>query len=127
LAKRQAKAAVAVLRLGQPATVWPLLQRTPPDDPRLRSYLIHYLGPLGAEAETILQRLEVEPDLTIRRALLWSLGEYSDNELPAVRRTSLLPRLQASYHNEADPGLHAAAASWGCHSMRWERSVRQPA
>src|SRR5262249_18046689 len=48
LAKRQANAAVALLRMNQPAKVWPLLQHSP--DPTLRSYLIHRLGPLGADA-----------------------------------------------------------------------------
>src|SRR5262249_14117211 len=70
LAKRQANAAVALLRLDQPAKVWPLLRRTPPDDPRVRSYLIHRLSSLGADAGAILRRLEKEPHVTIRRALL---------------------------------------------------------
>ena len=48
LAKRQANAAVALLRMNQPAKVWPLLKHSP--DPRVRSYLIHRLGPLGADA-----------------------------------------------------------------------------
>ena len=74
LAKRQANAAVALLRMNQPAKVWPLLKHSP--DPRVRSYLIHRLGPLGADARAIVKRLDEEPDLTIRRALLLSLGEY---------------------------------------------------
>ena len=41
LAKRQANAAVALLRMHQPAKVWPLLKHSP--DPRGRSYLIHRL------------------------------------------------------------------------------------
>ena len=49
LAKRQANAAVALLRMHKPAKVWPLLKHSP--DPRLRSYLIHRLGPLGADAD----------------------------------------------------------------------------
>jgi eukaryotic-like serine/threonine-protein kinase len=57
LAKRQANAAVALLRLNQPEKLWPLLRRTPPDDPRVRSYLIDRLSPLGADAGAILQRL----------------------------------------------------------------------
>src|SRR5262249_23604273 len=40
LARRQANAAVALLKMNQPEKVWPLLKRTPPDDPRVRSYLI---------------------------------------------------------------------------------------
>ena len=49
LAKRQANAAVALLRMNQPAKVWPLLKHSP--DPRVRSYLIHRLSPLGADAK----------------------------------------------------------------------------
>ncbi len=46
LAKRQANVAVALLRLGTPGTVWPVLKASP--DPTVRSYLIHWFGPLGA-------------------------------------------------------------------------------
>ena len=109
LAKRQVNAAAALLRLGQPEKVWPLLQRTPPDDPRVRSYLIHRLGPLGADVGAILKRLDEEQDTTIRRALLLSLGEFSDEQLPADARSSQLQELKIAYHNEADPGLHSAA------------------
>ena len=42
LAKRQANAAVALLRLNQPSKVWPLLKHSP--DPTARSYLIHRLA-----------------------------------------------------------------------------------
>ncbi len=45
LAKRQANAAVALLRMNQPEKVWPLLKHSP--DPRVRSYLIHRLSPTG--------------------------------------------------------------------------------
>jgi formylglycine-generating enzyme required for sulfatase activity len=108
LAKRQANAAVALLKLNQPEKVWPLLKRTPPDDPRVRSYLIHRLSPLGVDAGAIIKRLEEEPDITIRRALLLSLGEFSDEQLSADARTSLLPKLKEIYGKENDPGLHAS-------------------
>ena len=61
LAKRQANAAVALLRMNQPEKVWPLLKHSP--DPRVRSYLIHRLGPLGADARAIVKRLDEEPDI----------------------------------------------------------------
>jgi formylglycine-generating enzyme required for sulfatase activity/protein-S-isoprenylcysteine O-methyltransferase Ste14 len=109
LAKQQVNAAVALFRLSQPEKVWPLLKRTPADDPRVRSYLIHRLGPLGADVGAILKRLDEEQDTTIRRALLLSLGQFSDEQLPADARSSRLQKLKAIYHNEADPGLHAAA------------------
>jgi formylglycine-generating enzyme required for sulfatase activity len=107
LAKRQANAAVALLRMNQPEKVWPLLKHRP--DPRARSYLIHRLSPLGADAGAILKRFDAEPDITIRRALLLSLGEFGDKELPPEARKALLPKLQDIYRREADPGLHAAA------------------
>src|SRR5262249_13173525 len=51
LAKRQANAGVALLRLDRPDRVWPLLRHRP--DPRMRSYLIHRLSPLGADWRTL--------------------------------------------------------------------------
>jgi len=50
-AKRQANAAVALLRLGAPQNVWPLFKPSP--DPRVRSYVIHLLSPLGADPQQI--------------------------------------------------------------------------
>ena len=109
LAKRQANAAVALLRLKQETRVWPLLaRRQEPDDPRVRSYLIHRFGPLGADAAVIFKRLEEEKDITIRRALVLSLGEFSDKELPLPSRRVLVPKLRTIYAEDADAGLHAA-------------------
>ena len=64
LAKRQANAAVALLRMNQPAKVWPLLKHSP--DPRVRSYLIHRLGPMGVDAGAIVKQLDdgIGPDDT---------------------------------------------------------------
>jgi formylglycine-generating enzyme required for sulfatase activity len=109
LAKRQVNAAAVLLRLRQPEKVWPLLKRIPPDDPRVRSYLIHRLGPLGADVGAILKRFDEEQDTTVREALLLSLGEFSDEQLPADARSSPLQELKTIYHDEADPGLHSAA------------------
>jgi serine/threonine protein kinase/formylglycine-generating enzyme required for sulfatase activity len=107
LARQQANAAVALLRMNQPARVWPLLKHSP--DPRVRSYLTHYLSPLGVDAEKVINRLNAEPDITIRRALLLALGEYGETDLPLATRQVLLPQLQAMYRSDADPGLHAAS------------------
>jgi serine/threonine protein kinase len=95
LAKRQACAAVVLLKMNQAAKVWPLLKHSP--DPSGRSYLIHRLGPLGADAKAIVMRLDEEPDLTIRRALLLSLGEFGDKEFPVDDRKALLPKLREMY------------------------------
>jgi formylglycine-generating enzyme required for sulfatase activity len=107
LAKRQANAAVALLRLNQADRVWPLLKHRP--DPRVRSYLIDRLGPLGADAGALVKRLAEEPDVTIRRALLLSLGEFRADAWKAEEKQRLVERVQEVYRTAADPGRHAAA------------------
>jgi formylglycine-generating enzyme required for sulfatase activity len=82
------------------------------------------LGPLGADAGAILKRLDEEPDVTIRRALFLSLGEFSEDQLPADARTSLLPKLREVYGNEADSGLHAAV-EWLLRQWKREDWLKQ--
>ena len=47
LAKRQARAAVALVRMAKAEEVWPLLRHSA--DPRLRSFIVNCLNPLGAD------------------------------------------------------------------------------
>ena len=91
LAKRQANAAVALLRLGTPERVWPLLKFSP--DPRVRSYIIHWLSPLGGDPQPVIQRLEIEPDITIRRALVLTLGQFTEAQLSVAQRQPLIEKL----------------------------------
>jgi hypothetical protein len=93
LGKRQANAGVVLLRLGQVERVWQLLRRRPPDDPRARSYLIDRLSPLGADPLPLIRQLDAETDVSVRRALLLSLGESGPEQLPPARREELLPRV----------------------------------
>jgi formylglycine-generating enzyme required for sulfatase activity/tRNA A-37 threonylcarbamoyl transferase component Bud32 len=104
LARRQANAAAALLRLGQAARAWPLLRHSP--DPRARSYLIHRLAPLGADPAALVGRLEVEKDVSIRRALVLALGEYSSEHLIASLRQRVVRRLLGWYRHDPDAGLH---------------------
>ena len=122
LAKRQANAAVALLRLNQPAKVWPLLKHSP--DPRMRSYLIHRLSPLGADARAVVKRLDEETDLTIRRALLLSLGEFKETDFTLDERKAVLPKLQKMYRTASDPGLHAAS-EWLLRTWKQEAWLTQ--
>jgi serine/threonine protein kinase/formylglycine-generating enzyme required for sulfatase activity len=107
LAKRQANAAVALVRMKQAETVWPLLKFSA--DPRVRSYVIHRFAPLGAAATPIALRLEVEPDITAKRALILSLGEYDRATWPESERSALTAKMRDIYQTTADPGLRAAA------------------
>ena len=117
LARRQANAAVALAALGRWEKVSPLLRHSP--DPTLRSYLIDRLGPGGAEARAVIDRLspEREPDVSARRALLLALGDFDQDRLPPAEREALVPRLLESYRDDPDPGIHGAAGwllrQWG--------------
>ena len=108
--------------MNQPGKVWPLLKHSP--DPRVRSYLIHRLSPLGADAEAIVKRLDDEPDVTIRRALLLTLGEFDEKQLPLGERKGLLPKVQEVYRTASDAGLHAAA-EWLLRTWKQEAWLKQ--
>jgi serine/threonine protein kinase/formylglycine-generating enzyme required for sulfatase activity len=107
LARRQAQAAVTLLRLERPERVWPLLRHGP--DTRLRTFLIHLLSPLGADPEKVRQRLTEEPDLSVKRALILCLGGFGEDRFPAGARRLLAPELLRTYRDSPDPGLHSAA------------------
>jgi eukaryotic-like serine/threonine-protein kinase len=122
IAKRQASAAVVLLRLGQSAKVWPLLKHSP--DPRVRSYLIHKLFPLGADATALIRRLEEEENQSSRHALILALGEYTGAMLPGECSTSLLPKIQGVYLHAPDPGVHAAA-EWLLRQWKQDEWLRE--
>ncbi|MCH8073937.1 MAG: SUMF1/EgtB/PvdO family nonheme iron enzyme, partial [Proteobacteria bacterium] len=105
LAKRQANAAVALVKMGHAERVWPLLKHSP--DPRLRTWIIHRLSPLGASPDTIVKRLNDEADISIRRALILILGEYKDAS--QMDRKGLSATLLKLYRDDPDPGIHGAA------------------
>ncbi len=134
LAKRQATAAVALLRLGYPDKVWQLLKYNPeyhpendPDaqDPRVRSYLIHRFSPLGADLRLIEKQLDEDLDLSIKRALLLSLGEFNQQQFSAEELETLFAKLKLQYETNADPGMREAARwllrKWG--QEKWLEDV----
>ncbi|MBI3409321.1 MAG: SUMF1/EgtB/PvdO family nonheme iron enzyme [Planctomycetes bacterium] len=102
LAKRQANAAAALLRFGKAEKVWPLLKHSP--DPSARSYLIHGLGPMGVDGEVLVKRLDEEPDVSVRRALILSLAGFDFG----AEKNQLIPKLLQLYCIEPDPGVHGA-------------------
>jgi serine/threonine protein kinase/formylglycine-generating enzyme required for sulfatase activity len=123
LAKRQANAAVALLRLSQAEAIWPLLQHRP--DPRLRSYLVQRLAPLGADPQTLIQRLrEGKAELSEKRALLLCLGDFGEQALPAAERTALIPQLLQLYQEDPDPGVHGAA-EWLLRQWKQEEKLKE--
>jgi formylglycine-generating enzyme required for sulfatase activity len=108
-ARQQAQAAVALLRLGHTEGVWPLFHQ--PEDPTLRTDLIHRCASLGVNPAILAQRLlgNEEKDFSIRQGLLLALGEYSPDQRAEVVRGSLVDWIVAAYRDDPDPGVHAAA------------------
>jgi formylglycine-generating enzyme required for sulfatase activity len=108
LAKRQANAAAALLRLGRAEEAWPLFRHSP--DPTPRSELVARVAPLGIEARRIADRLlkEEEQDVSARRALIVALGEYNAEQLPVEVRQPLTATLLRWYGDDPDPGIHGA-------------------
>jgi len=107
LAIRRANAAIMLLRMDAPGQTWPLLKHSP--DPRVRSYLIHWLSSRGGNPKTVIARYEQETDVTIKRALLLCLGGFDESQLPDRERTPLVDMLLTVYRTDPDAGLHAAA------------------
>jgi hypothetical protein len=137
LAGRQARAAVALLRLGAPDEVLPLLRHSA--DPRLRSFVINSLNPLGADPRALAAALErmdpggnptglrppgtmdavlFHPETSERRALILALGTYGVDGLPGGDREPLAGKLLDLYRNDPDAGVHGAA-EWAL--RRWDR------
>lgn len=105
-AKRQSQVAIALLRLDRPERVWPLFRHN--SEPRLRTFLRHRLGSSAIESRKIIDLLEKETDTSVRRALILSLGEFTQDQLPADVRKLPIPRLLERYRNDPDPGIRGA-------------------
>ena len=83
LAKRQANLGVALLVMGRGEKVWPLFEHRP--DPTVRSYLMDRAGPSGVDAKVLTSRLDEKMEVSARRAILLSLGEYGPDRLSQDR------------------------------------------
>ena len=128
LAERQARAAVALVRMGKAEEVWPLLRHSA--DPRLRSFILNWLSPLGADPGLIAVELDridsntrptppqgqqkmdailFHPETSMRRALILAMGRYGTEGLSPGEREPLTVKLLAVYRNDPDAGVHGAA------------------
>jgi len=107
LASRQANAAVAIWRLDGPVSVRQLLEHS--RNPTIRSYLVRRLGPCGAvDPQDLMRLVTAEPNVTIRRALILSIGEFAGTPLPD--RGELVDWLLSIFERDSDAGMHAATA-----------------
>ena len=136
LAERQARAAVALVRMGKAEEVWPLLRHSA--DPRLRSFIVNWLNPWGptrsrsppnstgstptakptpAQGQQTMDAILFHPETSMRRALILALGTYGTEGLSPGEREPLIGKLLDLYRNDPDAGIHGAAEwtlrQWG--------------
>ena len=122
LAKRQAKAAVALLRMGAAEQVWPLLRHQP--DPRLRTYLIHSLAEYGMDASTVFTRMREESEVSAKRALVQVLGEYARGSLLTdEEKAKIQAELVDLYAKHPDPGLHGSC-EWSLRQLGADEAIQ---
>lgn len=114
LARRKASASLALMLLGHEDHIWPLLKHTP--QPRLRGHLIDYLGGHPELAPVLIRRFPVEPDVSVRRAILLVLAEYAPDAVAAHGQTHMRALARSLFHTDSDPGIHSAA---GFLLQRW--------
>lgn len=115
LIRRQANTAVALAMVGRWDEVWPLFRHRA--DPTLRTYLMDRLSASGADARALIARLDREPDVWARRAILLALADFDRDRVSLSERDLLAPRLVELYRDDLDPGIHGAAGwllgQWG--------------
>ena len=113
--KRQVNAAAALFRMGRTEKSWSVLKHSP--DPSLRSYLVDSLGHRDLEPGFLIARLDQERDVSIRRALILTLGQYEKGRFSSTNRTDWSKKLLDLYRNDPDPGIHGASEwllrQWG--------------
>jgi len=116
--RRQANAAIALFHWGDSASLWPLLRHS--HDPLLRTYLIDRLSRLTPDPIVLMKRLEVERDVSVRRALILMLGGMPVEQRSQSWAGQAADRLLVLYEADPDSGIHSAA-EWAL--RQWKREV----
>ena len=106
LGRRRARAAIALLRLGEWQAALPALAVA--TNPETLSQFITQARSFGLTAEDLLGCLEVAVDDGARYGLLLSLGDFSPADLPARSRLKLANQLQAWRRDDRSSAIHAA-------------------
>jgi formylglycine-generating enzyme required for sulfatase activity len=118
---QRARATAALIALDSMKTpagpAWSALRLTP--NPALRVELIDWLVRSNVNVEVLANRLDSEPDISVRRQLIQTLGALGHLQSPAIVSASLPGRLVAMYRDDPDPGIHSSLAyllrRWGMH------------
>ncbi len=94
-------------------------------DPRLQTFVIHLLTDLELEPQRILDRLNVETQISARRALVLAVGEYAKAGLLSEEQQSeWKSKLLNWFREERDGGLHSAC-SWTLGQMEADAELTE--
>jgi formylglycine-generating enzyme required for sulfatase activity len=119
-ARQDAQNLASAVVSGNYDSIWPLFRHT--TDNSSRSRLIHALPSAGVEASVVLRRLERERNISARRALILSLGSYTDAHISAANRQQLITTLLRWYREDPDVGIHSAIDWLLRHSRQGDRA-----
>ena len=143
LAVRQARAAVALVTMGRAGEIMPLLKHSA--DPRLRSFIVNWLSPHGADPMTIAAEFErldslasrhprpaaremdailFHPQTSMRRALILALGTYGAERLSPGERGPLTGKLLDLYRDDPDSGIHGAV-EWTLRQWKQQEKLKE--
>jgi formylglycine-generating enzyme required for sulfatase activity len=105
--QQRANAVLALLKLGQASTVWPLFAYQP--DPRLQSYLTCRASLVAVPTALLIDRMYTESNPDALYTLILLLGRFDPNKAIDPGVLARLERwLWDTYENHRDSGVHAA-------------------
>ena len=104
---RKANCHLALFQLEQGPEIWEQLKFTP--DPTVRNYLIKLFSEQNPEPGLLLERLKIETDNTVTRALLLALSNYRYDVFDEPKRSEAQQVGIDLYKNNPDAGVHGAA------------------
>ena len=108
LLESHATVAAALLQLGDGDSACRLLGNS--EDLTFRTYLIHRFPELIDEPRLLVDQLDEQDDLFVRRALVLSLGGYKEGDKDGFNVSpAATERIRELYADEKDAGVRAAA------------------
>ena len=132
---------MALVRLGRTEKVWPLLRHSA--DPRLRSFIVNWLTPLGADPRTLVAELDrlpatakptPSPESAVHGRRPFpsrdldapgadpGVGGVRHGRAVSRRARALIGKLLDLYRNDPDAGIHGAA-EWTLRQWKNERET----
>ena len=123
LARQQAAAATALLRLNAAEKVWPLFHDQP--DPRLRSDLLNRLTQFSVDPQSLFTQLQMESEVSRKRSLIQGIGEFARAQLLSPDQQSVaIADLTKRFADDVDPGVHGAV-DWTLRQLGAEAAVAE--